>query len=134
MTVKLRCPVCGDYGILMKKETITKIAGKRYRYEKWYIYHNKSKGTKQRWCYLSKKYLELPEITEAIQKEQGTQNTTQIATQNIPKSEKPKFGFSNPTEHDSMWAGSSAWHERLTCTQEDAGSNPARSTTRAHGI
>ena len=30
--------------------------------------------------------------------------------------------------HDSMWAGSSAWHERLTCTQEDAGSNPARST------
>ena len=31
-------------------------------------------------------------------------------------------------------AGSSAWHERLTCTQEDAGSNPARSTMRAHSI
>ena len=29
-------------------------------------------------------------------------------------------------------AGSSAWHERLTCTQEDAGSNPARSTTSEH--
>ena len=25
-----------------------------------------------------------------------------------------------------------AWHERLTCTQEDAGSNPARSTTTEH--
>ena len=31
-----------------------------------------------------------------------------------------------------MWAGSSAWYERLTCTQEDAGSNPARSTTTEH--
>jgi hypothetical protein len=30
-------------------------------------------------------------------------------------------------------AGSSAWHERLTCTQEDAGSNPARSTIVADG-
>ena len=28
-----------------------------------------------------------------------------------------------------MWAGSSAWHERLACIQEDAGSNPARSTS-----
>ena len=132
MTTKLRCPVCGDYGVLMKKTTITKIAGRSYRYEKWYVYHNRSKGTKQRWCYLSKKYLELPEITETIQKEQATQNTTQIATQNISKSEKPKFSIPNQTEHDSIWAGSSAWHERLTCTQEDAGSNPARSTIRAH--
>jgi len=81
MTVKLRCPVCGDYGVLMMKTTITKIAGKRYTYEKWYVYHNRSKGTKQKWCYLSKKYLELPEITEAIQKEQATQNSP-VATQN----------------------------------------------------
>jgi hypothetical protein len=80
MTMKLKCPVCGDYGVLMKKKTITKIAGRSYRYEKWYVYHNKSKGTTQRWCYLSKKYLELPEIKEGIQKEQATQNTTQIST------------------------------------------------------
>ena len=64
----------------MKKKTITKIAGRSYRYEKWYVYHNKSKGTTQRWCYLSKKYLELPEIKEGIQKEQATQNTTQTDT------------------------------------------------------
>ena len=82
MTTKLRCPVCGDIGTLMKKETITKIAGKRYRYDKWYVYHNRSKGTKQRWCYLSKDYLQLPEIGEAIQRESATQNTTQITTQN----------------------------------------------------
>ena len=42
------------------------------------------KEHKKRWCYLSKKYLELPEIREAIQKEEATQNTTQISTQNIP--------------------------------------------------
>jgi hypothetical protein len=80
MTVKLKCPVCGEYGTLMTKTTITKTASKEYRYEKWYIYHNRSKGTKQRWCYLSKKYLELPEIKEAITKEKATQNTTQIST------------------------------------------------------
>ena len=28
------------------------------------------------------------------------------------------------------WAGSSAWYECLACIQEDAGSNPARSTTK----
>jgi hypothetical protein len=27
-----------------------------------------------------------------------------------------------------VWAGSSVWYERLTCTQEDGGSNPPRST------
>ncbi|MFX0207423.1 MAG: hypothetical protein ACFFDT_15650, partial [Candidatus Hodarchaeota archaeon] len=82
MAVKLKCPVCGDYGVLMLKTTITKTTKREYRYEKWYVYHNRSKGTKQRWCYLSKKYLELPEIKEATQKEQATQNTTQTDTQN----------------------------------------------------
>jgi hypothetical protein len=65
----------------MKKTTITQIAKRKYRYEKWYVYHNRSKGTTQRWCYLSKKYLRLPEINEAILKEQATQNNP-IATQN----------------------------------------------------
>ena len=77
--------------------------------------------------------LQLPEIGEAIKRESATQNTTQITTQNISKSEKSKFSSSNETKHDSMWAGSSAWHERLTCTQEDAGSNPARSTSSRNG-
>ena len=94
MTTKLRCPVCGDIGTLMKKETITKIAGKRYRYDKWYVYHNRSKGTKQRWCYLSKENLHLPEIREAVQKEQATQNnpisaqetTQKLGTENSPNS------------------------------------------------
>ena len=98
MTTKLRCPVCGDYGTLMKKETITKIAGKRYRYVKWYVYHNRSKGTKQRWCYLSKEYLQLPEIGEAIQKEQATQNATQrttVTTQSRVQAEMPNSSFIN---------------------------------------
>ena len=83
MTVKLKCPVCGDSGVLMLKTTITKTAKRLYRYEKWYVYHNRSKGTKQRWCYVSKKHLKLPEIKEAIQREQATQNSP-VATQNIP--------------------------------------------------
>ncbi len=81
MTEKLKCPVCGDYGVLMKKITITKTTKRRYRYKKWYVYHNRSKGTTQRWCYLSKKFLRLSEINKAILREQATQNSP-IATQN----------------------------------------------------
>jgi hypothetical protein len=65
----------------------------------------------------------------------ATQTTTQISTviaQSRVQAEKSKSSSSNQTKHVSMWAGSSAWHERLTCTQEDAGSNPARSTTTEH--
>ena len=80
-------------------------------------------GDKIKWCYLGK-YEKLPEEYKRL-----IHKDTQTDTQNTSKSEKPKFSFSNQTKHDSMWAGSSAWHERLTCTQEDAGSNPARSTT-----
>ena len=96
--MKIICPVCGDYGTLMTKSTITKKSGKEYRYEKWYIYHNRSKGTKQRWCYLSKKYLELPEIKETIQKEEATQNTTQISavsTQSRVQAEMPNSSLIN---------------------------------------
>jgi hypothetical protein len=88
MTVKLECPVCGDFGVLMKKTTITQTAKRKYRYEKWYVYHNRSKGTTQRWCYLSKKYLTLPEINKAILREKATQNTTQ----NTQKSNNPNLG------------------------------------------
>jgi len=57
-----------------ERATITKTTKKEYRYEKWYIYHNKSKGTKQRWCYLSKEYLKLPEIQKATQNRVYTNN------------------------------------------------------------
>jgi len=93
MTMKLKCPICGNNGILITKTTITKTATKQYQYEKWYVYHNARKESKQKWCYLSKNYLEQPEIKEALEKQLTTQNTTQKitnTTQNIYKSETPK--------------------------------------------
>ena len=79
MTVKIKCPVCGNLGALMQKTT----KSKGYSYRKWYVYHNRSKGTKQRWCYLSKKYLDILEIKQAIEQLTGNQFTTQNTTQNI---------------------------------------------------
>jgi len=76
MAIKVKCPVCGNDGVLMQKTTLTTKGGKTYTYHKWYIYHNKSKGTKQKWCYLSKEYLETSEIKQAIE-QLTTQNTTQ---------------------------------------------------------
>ena len=93
MTMKLKCPICGNNGILITKTTITKTATKQYQYEKWYVYHNARKESKQKWCYLSKNYLEQPEIKEALEKQLTTQNTTQKitnTTQNISKAETPK--------------------------------------------
>ena len=116
MTTKLRCPVCGDIGTLMKKETITKIAGKRYRYDKWYVYHNRSKGTKQRWCYLSKENLHLPEIREAVQKEQATQNnpiSTQKTTQKLGTQNSPNSSLDLKTRNtmfvNACWGRGLAW-------------------------
>ena len=77
MTMKLKCPICGNNGILITKTTITKTATKQYQYEKWYVYHNARKESKQKWCYLSKNYLDQPDIKEAITKQFTTQNTTQ---------------------------------------------------------
>ena len=118
MTVKLECPVCGDFGVLMKKTTITQIAKRKYRYEKWYVYHNRSKGTTQRWCYLSKKYLELPEINKAILREQATQNTTQTTQ----KSEKPKLA-SKSQNMKPRWLSSVERQPRKLLV---AGSKPSR--------
>ena len=129
--MKIICPVCDDYGTLMTKVTITKKSGKEYRYEKWYIYHNQTKSTKQKWCYLSKKYRELPEIKEAMKEKQELYElyrTTQNTTQNIYSSEMPKSSFPHQISNNFMRADSSVWNECLTCTQEDAGSIPARST------
>ena len=52
---------------------------------------------------------------------------TQQFTQTTLKRETSKSNLSNETKTESLWAGSSAWNECLTCTQEAAGSNPARS-------
>ena len=118
--VKVQCIKCNREGSLTKKQTKSK--GITYQY--WYVEHHI--GDKIKWCYLGK-YEKLSDDYKSL-----IHKDTQTDTQNISKSEKSKFSSSNQTKHDSMWAGSSAWHERLTCTQEDAGSNPARSTTTEH--
>ena len=118
MTEKLKCPVCGDYGVLMKKITITKTTKRQYRYKKWYVYHNRSKGTRQRWCYLSKKYLRLPEINEAILRVQATQSTTQTTQ----KTDKPKIA-SKSEMMKPRWLSSVERQPRKLLV---AGSKPAR--------
>ncbi|MGD0496624.1 MAG: hypothetical protein ABSB28_11415 [Candidatus Bathyarchaeia archaeon] len=68
MTQKVKCPVCGQQGVLMWKNTTTFAKGHMYRYRKLYVYHNKTHG--QKWCYLK------PEQIKALG------DTTQKATQN----------------------------------------------------
>jgi DNA-directed RNA polymerase subunit RPC12/RpoP len=54
---QLTCPRCGKKGVLMQKTTVSK---KKYKYKKWYVYHEKipvpSKTSLriQKWCYLNK--------------------------------------------------------------------------------
>ena len=59
----------------MYKTTKSLAKGKLYTYRKQYVYHTKP----QKWCYLSKKYL------EAI-----GDNTTQNTTQKQPNTENPR--------------------------------------------
>ncbi len=94
MTMKLKCPVCGNFGTLMQKTT----KSKGYSYRKWYVYHNRSKGTKQRWCYLSKKYLDILEIKQAI--EQLIKN--QFTTQNKVEQNNLKSAFINKTNSNYL--------------------------------
>jgi hypothetical protein len=102
--VKVQCIKCDREGSLTKKQT----KSKGITYEYWYIEHHI--GDKIKWCYLGK-YEKLPEDYK-----RRIHKNTQTDTQNTSKSEKPKFTLPNQTKHDFMWAGSSAWHERLTCT------------------
>ena len=53
-----------------------------------------------------------------------------MITQTGYKSETPKSSFYHQTKQEGLWADSSVWNECLTCTQEAAGSNPARSTSK----
>ena len=114
--VNVTCTKCNREGSLTIKQTKSK--GITYQY--WYVEHHI--GDKIKWCYLGK-YEKLPEDYKRL-----IHKDTQTDTQNIVESDKPKSVFSSQTNQESKWAGSSVWNERLTCTQEDAGSNPAQST------
>jgi predicted RNA-binding Zn-ribbon protein involved in translation (DUF1610 family) len=65
----ITCPRCGKKGILTQKTTISK---RKYKYKKWYVYHDerpfpkKQKIRKQRWCYLNKNHLKSTLIHEKI--------------------------------------------------------------------
>jgi hypothetical protein len=74
------------------------------------------------WCYIGKELLE--EVTSQL----ITHDYPKI-TQTGYKSEMPKFSVYHQTRHACLWADSSVWYECLTCTQEVAGSIPARSTS-----
>ena len=98
MTTKIKCPVCGEYGILILKTTKTKAKGRMYTYQKWYVYHNKTR--KQKWCYLSKALLEREDIKRAIESytklhKTATQNENR-KNQSFSK-EKPRAGFDPAT-------------------------------------
>ncbi len=126
--MKVKCPICGKEGTLMYKTTKTKTTTGKYReYRKLYIYHGKN--AQKKWCYLKQE--DLDKIQQATG--QNYTNTTQMTTQNSMSLEKPKSSFSNQFRTENKWAGSSAWNECLTCTQEAAGSNPARSTIKICG-
>ena len=120
MATTVLCPKCNKRGSLQLKKT------KHGTY--WRVAHYiglKGKTRKIKWCYLKR------ELRESLQKQLITQNKqviTQQFTQIPSKPETSKSPFSNEMKAESKWAGSSVWNERLTCTQEDAGSNPARST------
>ena len=116
MTRVVNCPKCNEQGSLQPKKT------KHGTY--WRIAHYiglKGETRKIRWCYIGK------ELPESI--------TSQLITHDYPKitqinhiSEMPKSSFPHQISNNFMRADSSVWNECLTCTQEAAGSNPARST------
>ncbi len=66
---ELACPSCGKTGKLMQKTTVSK---KKYRYKKWYVYHEEisisPKGSRriQKWCYLNKNQLKNPFIQDKL--------------------------------------------------------------------
>jgi hypothetical protein len=122
MTRVVQCPKCEEQGSLQPKKT------KHGTY--WRVAHYvglNGETRKIKWCYLGK---ELPE-----------EITSQLITHHYPNitqtnhiSEMPKSSFYNQTEQGTIRADSSVWNECLTCTQEAAGSNPARSTFKCSEI
>ena len=117
---RVTCIKCGRIGNLTTKKSKTR--GVTYEY--YYIQHYIKETHKIEWCYLGS-YDKLPEEYKSL-----IRKTIHNNTQNIRQQENSKFSLSKQNRCKSMWAGSSAWYERLTCNQEVAGSNPARSTNQ----
>ena len=116
------CIKCNKKGSLVTKQT----KSKGYSYAYWYVEH--WNGSKRSWCYIGKDE-DLPkEYEEALMLEtrKPQDNRTQTDTQNIHKTNKLNLSWISQNKR----AGSSVWDECLTCTQEAAGSNPARSTRK----
>jgi len=67
----LRCPRCGNNGVLMHKRTVS---NGKYRYRKLYVYHETYDVTGrflftkrfQKWCYLNRNQLEDPIIKNTL--------------------------------------------------------------------
>ena len=112
----INCPKCEKQGSLQPKKTKHGIY--------WRVAHYKGlsgETRKVQWCYIGSV---LPE-----------QFTNQVITHDYPnftqellERNKLKLRFYNETRQDHWRADSSVWYECLTCTQEVAGSIPARST------
>ena len=110
------CSKCGEEGSLTRKRTVSK----GITYEYWYVEHHI--GDKIKWCYMGKSDGLPDEYKSLIHK------NTQDDTQRTNNTETLNLGIINENSQFANWAGSSAWHERLTCTQEVGGSNPPQST------
>ncbi|RLG90870.1 MAG: hypothetical protein DRO36_05340, partial [Candidatus Hecatellales archaeon] len=102
--VQVICIKCGREGSLTKKQTVSK----GITYEYWYVEHHI--GNKIKWCYLGK-FEKLPE-----QYKQLIHKDTQTDTQKINNAENINLRPFHENKVDNLWAGSSAWNERLTCT------------------
>ena len=94
-------------------------------------HHNKSKTKTTVSLYLSKKLVEKAK-KQGLNLSQIMENTLKSILDYLECSNKPtnlnSTSFNGGMGELPPWAGSSAWNERLTCNQEVAGSNPARST------
>jgi DNA-directed RNA polymerase subunit RPC12/RpoP len=68
-TKELVCPRCGEKGILKPKTTVSK---KKYKYRKWYVYHERipiptrTSLRIQKWCYLNKNQLQSRSIQDTL--------------------------------------------------------------------
>ncbi len=117
MAKVVKCPKCQEQGSLQPKKT------KNGRY--WRVAHYKGlegETRKIQWCYIGKV------LPEELTNQLITHDYPNI-TQNPIEGNKLKLGFYHQRKEARLWADSSVWYECLTCTQEVAGSIPARSTT-----
>ena len=83
---ELVCPRCGKRGILMQKTTVSK---KKYKYRKWYVYHEripipaKTSLRIQKWCYLNKKQLQSRSIQDTLKATKRAQDIDRYFYQSI---------------------------------------------------